>query len=69
MNARTKNGFFVAWFLACFLANVWPIALLANRIEPTIFGFPFFLCWTVSWSFLAFVGIVTLYLSTLERQD
>jgi len=63
MNERVKNGFFVTYFIVCFLANVWPIALIANRIEPMVFGFPFFLCWVIGWSFMAFVGIAALYLS------
>ena len=68
MNERVRNGLFVAYFLMCFLANIWPVALFANRIEPMVFGFPFFLSWAVGWSFMAFVGIAALYLSGRRGQ-
>ena len=63
MNSKTRNGFFVTYFLVCFLANVWPIASVANRVEPMFLGLPFFLFWVVMWSVLAFIGVVALYLS------
>jgi hypothetical protein len=60
---KIKKYLFLLYFLVCFLANVWPIALIANRIEPFIFGLPFFIFWAVLWSLLIFIGIVALYLS------
>ena len=65
MNTSFRNGFFSIFFLVCFLANIWPIALIANHVEPMVFGFPFFVCWAVAWSFMAFIGVVGLYF--LER--
>ncbi|MDE0755824.1 MAG: hypothetical protein OSB26_14355 [Woeseiaceae bacterium] len=63
MNSKVRNAFFVTYFLVCLLANIWPVAQFANKIQPMIFGLPFFLFWVVLWSCLAFVGIVALYIS------
>ena len=63
-DARTV--FFACYFFVCFAANVWPVALLANRIYPMIFGIPFFFFWTITWSCLIFLGVLALYLT--ERQ-
>ena len=50
-----------AYFLICTLAMIWPGAVVANRIEPMIFGLPFLFFWYVLWVFMVFVGTVILY--------
>lgn len=50
-----------AYFLVCTLAMIWPGAVIANRIEPMIFGLPFLFFWYVLWVFMVFVGTVILY--------
>lgn len=50
-----------AYFLICTLAMIWPGAVIANRIEPMIFGLPFLFFWYVLWVFMVFVGTVILY--------
>jgi len=51
----------VPYFGLCFLAQIWPLAGAANRIEPQIAGLPFFLSWYVIWVLLIFVGLLLLY--------
>lgn len=63
-----KKYLFLIYFLVCFVANVWPVASIANRIEPFILGLPFFIFWTVLWSLLIFAGIVALYVSEQTRE-
>jgi len=51
--------------VTCLLALVWPLYdLLANRLEPFVFGLPFSLAWIVGWALLTFVVLVGYYLST-----
>ncbi len=49
------------YFLVCTLAMIWPGAVIANRIEPMIFGLPFLFFWYVLWVFMVFIGTVILY--------
>jgi len=63
IRSGARAVFFTLYFLACFAANVWPVATLANRIYPMVFGIPFFFFWTIVWSFLVFLGVLALYLS------
>lgn len=49
------------YFLVCTIAMIWPGAVIANRIEPMIFGLPFLFFWYVLWVFMVFVGTVILY--------
>jgi hypothetical protein len=49
------------YFVLCFLALMWPIAGLANRVEPYVLGMPFFFFWYVLWAFLVFVGCLVTY--------
>lgn len=62
MNRDTKLAAGMStYFLVCLLAMVWPGAAIANRIEPTILGLPFFFFWYVAWVLLVFLGCLILY--------
>ncbi len=50
-----------AYLLACFLAQLWPLAAVANRIEPRIVGLPFLMFWYVAGVFAVFLGLLALY--------
>jgi len=50
------------YFALCFLAQIWPLAAVANRIEPRLLGLPFLFFWYVLWVLLIFVGVLLLYL-------
>lgn len=52
------------YLVSCLIiaAGNWPILSLANRIQPTIFGFPFMFAYVV-----AFVPILTLFLYIAYR--
>jgi hypothetical protein len=50
------------YFTLCFLAQIWPLAGIANRIEPLILSLPFFFFWYVAWAFAIFLGYVITYL-------
>lgn len=49
-------------FTLCTLAMIWPGALIANRIEPTVFGLPFLFFWYILWMLILFVGMWLAYL-------
>lgn len=65
-----RRVFFTVYFFICFAANVWPVAALANRIHPMVFGIPFFFFWTIAWCCLIFLGVFALYVtgSRAERE-
>ena len=69
---RTRRWPHVAlalYALACLLALVWPIYdVVANRLEPFVFGLPFSLAWIVGWALLTFAVLVAYYAVT-EGQD
>ncbi|MBB3139659.1 DUF3311 domain-containing protein [Halomonas organivorans] len=44
-------------FALCTLAMIWPGALIANRIEPTLFGLPFLFAWYILWMLVLFIGM------------
>ncbi|TCJ18906.1 DUF3311 domain-containing protein [Rubrobacter taiwanensis] len=68
---RTRRIAYVmgAYFLICTLALIWPVAGLANRIEPVVFGMPFFFFWHVLWVFMVFVGCLVTYLWEYAGED
>ena len=69
MHIGARSVFFTLYFFICFVANVWPVAVLANRIYPMIFGIPFFLFWTIVWSCLIFLGVLALYLTESQAES
>ncbi|MGM0832108.1 DUF3311 domain-containing protein [Halomonas qinghailakensis] len=44
-------------FTLCTLAMIWPGALIANRIEPTVLGLPFLFFWYILWMLVLFIGM------------
>lgn len=59
--SRTFNVFLTLHFAVCTLAMIWPGALIANRIQPLIFGLPFLFFWYVAWMLVLFVGLCVAY--------
>lgn len=57
----------VSYFGACLLAQVWPSAAWANRVEPRVMGLPFLFFWYVAGILAVFAGLLVLYL--LERAE
>lgn len=55
-----------AYLLLCFAAQVWPVATLANRVEPRVLGMPFLMAWYVGGVFAVFLGLLALYRSGRE---
>jgi hypothetical protein len=49
------------YFAVCFLAQIWPLAGVANRIEPFVLGLPFFFFWYIAWALVIFLGFVITY--------
>lgn len=47
--------------VVCWLAMIWPGALLANRIEPFVLGLPFMYFWYIAWILVMAVGLFLLY--------
>jgi hypothetical protein len=58
------RGYF--YLVGCLIiaAGNWPVLSLANRIRPTIFGFPFMFAYVA-----AFVPLLTLFLYIAYRLD
>ena len=46
------------WILICFIMVEWPILGWANRIEPSIGGFPFVYFWLTLWYVLMAIGVI-----------
>lgn len=61
MKHRVFSIVWVSYFTICMLAFIWPLALIANTVEPTIGGFPFFFAWFIAWVLFIFVGSVAMY--------
>ena len=63
-----RSVFFTLYFFVCFAANVWPLAVFANRIYPMVFGIPFFFFWNIFWCFLIFLGVLALYVTESQAE-
>ncbi len=61
MKRRTFSIVWVSYFTVCMLAFIWPLAVFANKVEPTIGGFPLFFAWFILWVLLIFGGSVAMY--------
>jgi hypothetical protein len=59
---KSIRGYFYVVGCLIIAAGNWPILSLANRIQPTIFGFPFMFVYVAS-----FVPILTLFLYIAYR--
>ena len=54
-----------AYFLVCTVAMIWPGAVFANRVEPMVFGLPFF--YWVQFGFVP-VGVVCVAIVYLKTR-
>lgn len=55
--SKTFNILLSLHFAVCTLAMIWPGALIANRIQPLVFGLPFLFFWYVLWTLVLFAGL------------
>jgi hypothetical protein len=68
MNKRMKIAILLA--IVNFLGAIWPVSYGVNRIQPFVFGFPFFLFWTTLWIFVCFINLAICYrLIQGKRED
>jgi len=58
---RRRQVFWFIYFVVVFLAQVWPVYTLANRVYPLVLGMPFSMFWVAMWIVLNFVGLVIMY--------
>jgi len=61
-NKRKVYIGFTVFFLLCFMAMIFPIFSIANRVEPILFGMPFGMFWLVLVTILQFCGLLALYI-------
>ena len=59
MNKRMKIAILLA--IINFLGAIWPVTYWVNRIQPFVFGLPFFLFWTTLWIFVCFINLAICY--------
>ncbi len=52
---------FLIFFLICLLFQIFPLAEIANKPLPIVFGMPFLMFWIVMWIVIEFVGLIILY--------
>lgn len=68
MNKGTKIAILLA--IINFLGAIWPVTHWVNRIQPFVFGLPFFLFWTTLWIFVCFINLAICYrLIGKKRED
>jgi uncharacterized protein DUF3311 len=66
-NGAGRNGRLgVLWLLAIPFLVLW--VPLYNRVEPTLFGFPFFYWFQLGWIFVSMIVTAVVYYAT-EPQD
>lgn len=59
---RVFASVWISYFTLCILAFIWPLATVANSIEPKVAGLPFLFVWFLIWVGLIFVGGLVMYL-------
>lgn len=52
-----------ASMMVCFVMLESPLILIANSIEPMLFGLPFFLVWNLFWWFVLTMTFLVAYLT------
>jgi hypothetical protein len=67
MDKRMKIAILLA--AVNFLGAIWPVTRWVNRIQPFVFGLPFFLFWTTLWIFVCFINLAICYRLTRERKE
>jgi len=55
--------FWVLFFTVVFLANIWPLYLVANSATPFVLGLPFSMFWIILWIVIGFIGLLVMYRS------
>jgi len=65
----TRRRPFLAFYLACAVALVWPVYPWAAERVPALFGLPGFFVWPVLVLAAMFVALVALYRSEGPRAD
>ncbi len=55
--------FWVLFFTVVFLANIWPLYLVANSATPFVLGMPFSMFWIILWIVIGFIGLLVMYRS------
>ena len=60
---KKRSIFWFMFFLLVFLAHIWPLFMVGNRVAPYILGMPFSMFWIVLWTFIGFVGLLAMYKS------
>ncbi|KAB1644955.1 hypothetical protein [Gulosibacter chungangensis] len=63
---QTVSGIY---FTLCTLAFIWPLATIANTIEPKILGVPFFFAWNLIVVVIIFIGCVGMYIWDTRLTD
>ncbi len=58
MNNKERNTFWVVYFVIAFLAVIWPLYTIGNRIYPLVLGMPFSMFWIVLWIVITFIGLL-----------
>ena len=64
--AGRNGGLGVLWLLAIPFLVLW--VPFYNRVEPTLFGFPFFYWFQLGWIFVSMIVTAVVYYAT-EPQD
>lgn len=59
---RLFSTIWTSYFVLCTLAFIWPLALVANSVEPRIMGLPFLIFWCIAWVLLIFAGSLGMYI-------
>ena len=52
-----------------FIGAIWPVTHLVNRIQPFVFGLPFFLFWTTLWILVCFLNLAFCYLLVERKRE
>ncbi len=52
---------FLIFFLICLIFQIFPLAEIANKPLPIVFGMPFLMFWIVMWIVIEFIGLIILY--------
>jgi hypothetical protein len=61
LNKRKVYSVFGLFFAICFVAEIFPLYSVANRVEPYVLGMPFAMFWLVFLTLLQFLGLAALY--------
>ena len=67
MKRKFSEIFWFFFFLIAFLAQVWPLYLIANRVYPLVLGMPFSMFWIALWIVIIFIGLIAKYNQEYSR--